>query len=183
MLGRSKPQGARFLFGLWVGGMVASALLATVAFGLGSVISWLVPTIVREIAVAVLLVGFAVADIANRTPHVWRQVPVTFLKTMPPGKLGMVWGFDLSLLFTTQKSTSLTWAALSGVVLLAPGASWWMFCGMTTVGVSTIVLRSILLHLRRPSVHGDFRKPWFPVMRRVVGLALVVVAAYTVLGV
>jgi hypothetical protein len=31
-----------------------------------------------------------------------------------------VWGFDLALLFTTQKTTSLIWASLAGLVLLQP---------------------------------------------------------------
>ncbi|WP_344314420.1 hypothetical protein [Fodinicola feengrottensis] len=162
--------------------MVASALLATVAFGLGSLASWLLPPLVRQIAAGVVLVGFAVADLAAKTPHIWRQVPVQYLKTMPPGKLGVVWGFDLSLLFTTQKSTSLTWAALTGLVLLAPSASWLTLCGMTTVGVLTIVGRSILFQLRRPSLLGDFRQPWFHLVRRTTGVALVGVAVYIALG-
>lgn len=182
MLKRSKPQGARFLAGLWIGGVVASALLATIVFAVGSVTVWLIPPLVRQIAAGVLLVLFAVLDLAARTPHIWRQVPVQYLKTLPPGRLGLAWGFDLSLLFTTQKSTSLTWVALTGLVLLAPGASWLTLCGMTTVSVLMIVWRSIVFQLRGPAKLGDFRQSWFHWMRRASGLALVGVAAYVMLG-
>jgi hypothetical protein len=94
----------------------------------------------------------------------------------------LAWGFDLSLLFTTQKSTSLTWVALTGLVLLAPGASWLTLCGMTTVSVLMVVWRSIVFQLRGPAKLGDFRQSWFHWMRRASGLALVGVAAYVMLG-
>lgn len=177
-----QAPGHQILLGLWVGGMVSSMLMASVAFGLGSLLSWVLPTIVRQIVVALFLVGFAVADVINKTPHIWRQVPVGYLHTMPPGRLGVVWGFDLSLLFTTQKATSLSWAALIGTVLLAPEASWLVLCAMTTVGVLVIAARTIWFLLTKPSMHGDRSRPWFRVMRRTAGIALVVAAAYTALG-
>jgi hypothetical protein len=39
-----------------------------------------------------------------------------------PGRLGFIWAFDLGLLVTTQKTTSLLWIGLAGAVLLGtPG--------------------------------------------------------------
>jgi hypothetical protein len=42
---------------------------------------------------------------------------------MTPGMLGVVWGFDLGLLFTTQKTTSLLWASIAAVWLLDPSSA------------------------------------------------------------
>lgn len=176
MLRRSKWQGTRFLLGLLAGGVLSSALLATAVFGVGISAQWLLPRQVRWVLFAVILLVLGVADLANRTPHVWRQVPQAYVRSLPPGRLGTVWGFDLSLLFTTQKSTSLTWAALAGAALLAPSASWVMLIGMTAVGVLTIAVRSVSFAVRRPSWRGDRGKPWFAQMRRASGVALFVAA-------
>src|SRR5258706_7845760 len=120
MLRRSTAQGTRFLLGLLVGELLASSLLAVAAYLVGTVVGFVAPLPLREVLTAVIVLGLGVADLMNRPPHIWRQVPQGFVRTMPPGRLGLVWGFDLGLLFTTQKSTSLTWAALAAVTLLLP---------------------------------------------------------------
>ncbi|MEN3359651.1 MAG: hypothetical protein V7637_3633 [Mycobacteriales bacterium] len=73
--------------------------------------------------VAAVCAVLAAADLANRTPHVWRQVPQRFVHQLSPGTLGLVWGFDLGLLVTTQKVVSLLWAGIVAAVLLAPSVA------------------------------------------------------------
>lgn len=182
MLRRSKVQGARFLTGLLIGGLTASGLLATLVFGLGSAVGAVVPRPGRIAMLAAVLAVLGIADLANRTPHVWRQVPQALVRSLPPGRLGLVWGFDLSLLFTTQKSTSLVWATLAGVVLTEPSTSWLALAVLTAVGVATITVRSIVFSLAGPSGLGDRQRPWFAKMRAAAGIALIVLAVVVAIG-
>ncbi|WP_445528403.1 hypothetical protein [Streptomyces cyslabdanicus] len=177
MLSRSRAQGTRFLLGLMTGGALASTLLAAVFFALGTLVGTVLPDTPRYIAAAIALAVFGGLDVAGRTPHIWRQVPQALVRTLPPWRLGAVWGFDLSLLFTTQKSTSLTWGALTGCVLISPSASWAVLIGMTMVSVVTIAGRSVLFALRGPALVGDRDRTWFLPMRRVAGIALMALAA------
>jgi hypothetical protein len=172
MLGRSKFQGARFLTGLLAGQLVASTLMATLVYSLGKLAALVVPRSGREILTVAVVLAFGLADLLNRTPHIWRQVPQAYVRTLAPGRLGVVWGFDLALLFTTQKSTSLTWVTLSGLVLLFPSASWLTLLSMTVIGVLAIVIRSVMSTLRPPALWGDRSRPWFRIMRRTAGVAL-----------
>jgi hypothetical protein len=111
-----------FLGGLTLGSLLAALLLATMAYILGRALEAVVPETARVAALAAGVGALAVADLLGRTPHVWRQVPQALVRMLPSGRLGLVWGFDMGLLFTTQKVVSLGWAALLAVVLLWP--SW-----------------------------------------------------------
>jgi hypothetical protein len=182
MLRRSRAQGVRFLAGLAVGGVVASTLLATAIWLLGLLLQLVVPLVVRAALAVVAVVIFGVADLLNRTPHVWRQVPQRFVRVLPPGRLGVVWGFDLSLLFTTQKSTSLTWAVLAVLVLLSPHAAGLILICMTMFGVLAVVVRSVIWSRITPAPWGDRARPWFPMVRRAAGALLLVVAALMPVG-
>lgn len=177
MLRRDRLQGTRFLTGLLAGGFAATLLLAAVLFGLGRLLERGLSPHVRLVVVVVTLVVLGVADIANRTPHIWRQVPQAYVRSIPSGRLGLVWGFDLSLLFTTQKSTSLTWAALAGTGLLVPSASASVLVGMTLLGVLTIAVRSAYYSVRGMPDQGDRTRPWFTLIRRTCGVALLLAAA------
>jgi hypothetical protein len=75
------------------------------------------------LVVLVLMLG--VADLLNRTPHVWRQVPQRFARELNdyPGRLGFVWAVDLGLIVTTQKTTSLLWIGLAGAIVLGTPAT------------------------------------------------------------
>jgi len=182
MLRRSTAQGTRFLFGLLVGELLASSLLAVAAYLVGTVVAFVAPLPIREVLTAVIVLGLGVADLINRTPHIWRQVPQGYVRTMPPGRLGLVWGFDLGLLFTTQKSTSLTWVALAAVTLLAPSASWVVLGTMAIVGIATVTVRSVRWSRRPPALAGDMSQPWFAVMRKVAGVGLLALAVVTAVG-
>jgi hypothetical protein len=122
MLRHRRSEAFRFLLGLTVGMVLASLALAFVAWVLGSSLATLVPSHVRLLLLAALCALFGAADLLNRTPHVRRQVPQALVRALPPGQVALAWGFDLGLLFTTQKVVSLLWAALAAVVLVAPDA-------------------------------------------------------------
>src|SRR5215212_10467653 len=107
MLRRSRSAATRFLIGLAIGGVAAGLLLALPTYVLGSVVRGLLPEQGRLMVLAAVCGLFALADLASRTPHVWRQVPQRLQDVLPPGALGAAWGFDLGLLVTTQKTTSL----------------------------------------------------------------------------
>lgn len=180
MLRRSPLQGSRFLAGLLIGELAGSALLATALFGVGSLLAWLVPLQGRIWMAAAVVLAFGLLDIFDRTPHIWRQVPQKYVRSLQPGRLGLVWGFDLSLLVTTQKSTSLTWAALAGVTLLAPSATWPVVIAMAVVGVLAIAIRSVVFWLTKPSWRGDRGRAWHGHVRKLTGLALSILAVVLV---
>ncbi|MFJ8544423.1 hypothetical protein ACIRFH_20790 [Streptomyces sp. NPDC093586] len=165
---------------LAVGEVIAAGLMSLAVYVLGQGVALVADTSWRRTITAVALVVFGVADLANRTPHIWRQVPQEHVRTMPPGMLGLTWGFDLGLLFTTQKSTSLTWGVLAAAVLLHPGSSPLLLVGMALVGVAAVTVRSVTWSLVPLTQFGDRVRPWFPWMRRAAGLGLVLLGAYTV---
>jgi hypothetical protein len=94
--------------------------LAAVAVGVGALAYSLVPESSRLIATAAGLAALGTLDLANRTPHVWRQVPQRLVRQLTPGTLGVMWGADLGTLISTQKTTSLIWGSLLIAVLATP---------------------------------------------------------------
>src|SRR3954471_20098644 len=112
-----RARGVRFLVGLAVGGAAGGAVLAVPVYLLGRLLEPL-PAWVRLGLLAAVCCLLAVADFAQRTPHVWRQVPQGLVNKLPSGSLGLAWGFDLGLLFTTQKTTSLVWVTLAALILV-----------------------------------------------------------------
>ncbi|MGW1105327.1 hypothetical protein [Streptomyces sp. NPDC002540] len=182
MLTRSRSEGTRFLAGLFAGEVIAATLMSPVVYVIGAGLAVLVPHTGLQVVMAAVAVILGVADLLNRTPHIWRQVPQSLVRTHPPGMLGLSWGFDLALLFTTQKTTSLTWAALAAALLLHPSFSWLYLVGMAVVGVLTIALRSITWNFVPLSEFGDRLQPWFVPTRRAAGALLVVVGVLTAAG-
>lgn len=120
MLHSRRGAGARLLTGLLVGEIVGGLLLALPAFLLGEGLRLALGLQARLWLVAAVCVFFGIADLADRTPHVWRQVPQDLIGKLPPGSLGLVWGLDLGLLFTTQKAVSLIWVGMTAAILLDP---------------------------------------------------------------
>ncbi len=123
MLRYDRAGGVRFLVGLLFGGLVGSMLLAVPVLLLGTLVVSLVADEARWLIFGVVLFGFGIADLTQRTPFLHRQVPQSLVRMLKPGRLGVVWGLDLALLFTTQKTTSLLWVTLAGLVLVAPQAA------------------------------------------------------------
>lgn len=136
MMRHSRSDGIRFLAGLLAGGVAGAGVLALPVYLLGRLLGPL-PDRAALVAVVLVLVLLGVADLRQRTPHVWRQVPQNLWHRLTPGWLGVVWGFDLALLFTTQKTTSLIWASLAGLVLLQPALA---AVALISISVTSTVL-------------------------------------------
>lgn len=147
MLRRSPGEAHNFMLGYLVGYLAGGSVLVLVAYGVGRFLEAVVPHTARIVALAVVLVVLGVLDIVDRTPHAMRQVPQRHARNVSPGWRGVVWSFDLALLFTTRKTTSLVWAALATLVLLDPGGALWFLLIMVVVSVGHLVIGTYLDHL------------------------------------
>lgn len=182
MLRHDRAGAVRFLFGLLIGGLAGSAVLAVPFYVLGRLAEAVLTDQARWIAFGVVVAVLGVVDLALRTPHVQRQVPQGLVRTMKPGALGLVWGVDLAMLFTTQKTTSLLWVALAGLILVAPGLA------PVVLTASWVVawLAMVYLSVRRPTLIpiGEERLTWqdlVKILRRVSGTILLGTAVIGVL--
>lgn len=172
----------RFLAGFAFGTLAAALVLGVCAVVAGTLLQALLPTGFRIVIVACICAILGLADLLNRTPHVWRQVPQEFVRTLPTGFLGLTWGFDIGLLFTTQKVASLMWAAIAAVVLLRPAGAPVLLVSMAllsaaTIGVMTAGSANSLLN------HGTRQdRRWLRIMRAGSGSLLLAVAGFTIIG-
>lgn len=178
MLRRSRTAAARFLAGLAAGGVAAGLLLAVPTYLLGTVLRGLLPERARLLVLAAACGLFALADLASRTPHVWRQVPQRLQDVLPPGALGAAWGFDLGLLVTTQKTTSLLWVMLAALVLLDPDASGAVLAGAAAVAALVVAVAAVRFDPFADST-GERARRWFRRARRASGAALLVLFVVT----
>src|SRR3954447_5638686 len=142
MLHRARARGTRFLAGLALGGAAGGLVLSVPVYLLG-VLAGFLPLGVRVGLLVTACAIFGVADLVGRTPHVWRQVPQAFVRSLPPGRLGLIWGFDLGLLVTTQKTTSLIWVAGTAVVLLRPDMAAVTLAAIATVAAAAITANAL----------------------------------------
>ncbi|WP_433344672.1 hypothetical protein [Micromonospora sp. CA-111912] len=180
MLRRNPFEGVRFLVGLAVGGVIAGVVLAIPVFLAGTLLQQLLPEPLRLALLAAVAGWLGVADLRDRTPHIWRQVPQRLVRTLPGGTLGVVWGIDLGLLFTTQKTVSLIWLALAAVLLVDPAsAPLLLFC--------VVLVASLLVSLWSMSKHADLperrSRKWVVRARRASGATILAVALSLVVAV
>lgn len=172
---RNRPrQGWRFLAG-FAGGLAVAAAAVSVPLLLLTSVAARVDETVRGLTLVALLVGLGVADLLNRTPHVWRQVPQRFVRELPPGWLGFVWACDLGLLVTTQKTTSLLWIGLAGLVLAGSPLP----VVLTVVLVSTVFglgVAALTLASAGAALTGPAFSRWVPRLRKGSGTAALVLA-------
>lgn len=120
LLAESARDATRFLLALVIAGVAGSAVLALVGVALSMALLAGLQLGVRMMCLAAWAVLLGVADLSNRTPQLFRQVPQRLVRELRPGMLGAVWGFDLGLIVTTKKVTSLGWLAIGGAILLSP---------------------------------------------------------------
>jgi hypothetical protein len=144
---RSRSAGNRFVAGYAIGLLGGGTLVAMLAFSVGSALRAAVPQQWRLVLLVLVLAGLGVLDLLNRTPHMMRQVPQSYAHTLAPGWRGLIWGFDLALLFTSQKTTSLVWGALAAVVLLEPGFAVLLVAVMVAAFVTQLLIGVVLDHL------------------------------------
>src|SRR5262245_11224398 len=106
MLRRSPGEAHNFILGYALGYLAGGTVLVTVAYSVGRFLDAVLPQGFRIVALALILVVLGVLDLIDRTPHPMRQVPQRHARNISPGWRGVVWAFDLALLFTTRKTTS-----------------------------------------------------------------------------
>jgi hypothetical protein len=179
MLQRSRASGARFLTGLAVGGVAAGLVLAVLLYSAGHLAGRFMPVPARETLLVGMAFVLALADLTGRTPHVWRQVPQSLVRSLPPGALGLTWGFDLGLLVTTQKTSSLLWLSITAVTLLDPGlapASLVAFSLAATIGVAILSMTACTVVAR-----GGLGWTWIRRTRWVTGAAMLAAGLGTIL--
>jgi len=148
MLKRSKRQGIRFLAGLAAGGVAAALVLSLLVYVTGILALSLLPLRARLLMVSAIAVSLGIADVMHRTPHIWRQVPQRLVRLLPPGTLGLVWGLDLGLLFSTQKTTSLIWVAIAAALILAPSSAVIVLVGIALTLATVVAIGSLGLNGR-----------------------------------
>ena len=177
MLRHARARGIRFLAGLLAGGVAAGLILALPVFLIGSVAANL-PETARLLVLAAICLALGLTDLFQRTPQVWRQVPQALIRTLSPGPLGVAWGFDLGLLFTTQKTTSLIWVALAGLVLQQPQAALTALVGISAVATMAIVAAS---HANGVDarINPHWSRGWTRQLRRISGTVIVALAVAT----
>lgn len=178
MLRYDHGGGTRFLVGLVGGGMAAGLALAVPAYVLGSALQAVAPMQARLSMLAAVCLLLGLFDLINRTPHVSRQVPQELVHRLQPGSLGVVWGFDLGLLFTTQKIASLIWVALAAVILLDP-----VLAAAFLVGIAVLASLAIAAWTIRPTSPAKpmmkWELRWQTRMRQASGLTMLVLAVLT----
>ncbi|TDC69475.1 hypothetical protein E1200_08405 [Actinomadura sp. GC306] len=179
MMRRSPADGARFLSGLVLGAVLSGLLVAMLLYVVGRGTAELLPETPRMLALAAVALGFGAADLAGRTPHVWRQVPQVLVHRLAPGFRGVVWGFDLGLLVTTQKAVSLVWVAIAAVVLLDPLLAAPVMIGMALLSNLGVALWSARFTPAMTEMGTRRERLWLRSIRALSGSVLVVLAAVT----
>lgn len=123
-----------------------------------------------------LLLGFS--DVFHHTPQWPRQVPKKLVDRLGAFNLGAVWGFDLGLISTTRKVSSITWVGLLGVLLLARNSALPVLAGGVCASAPVLVIRSVTGLARRVDLRRHLRT--IVLMQRLSGV-LGVAAARVVL--
>jgi hypothetical protein len=93
-----------------------------------------------------------------------------------------VWGFDLGLLVTTQKTVSLMWASIAVTALLAPGSAAVLLVAMAIS--SSLVVSAWSMTTLNNIVEGRKNRRWVRNARWASGSAMLLSAlGYAVLAV
>jgi hypothetical protein len=179
MLRRRRADGVRFLVGLMVGSTAAGLLLSLIIYLFGEIGLHALPAGWRLWLVFCACVGFGLADLLNRTPHIWRQVPQEFIHQLSPGLRGLTWGFDLGLLVTTQKAVSLGWIAIAATALMRPTVAPVLLITMAVVSSLSVAFLSMDTHLFVGRHGSKEDRTWLRGVRALSGTTIMTMAAVT----
>jgi hypothetical protein len=125
LLRADRRRAARLLAGYASGTAAATLLLLALLTPVARAAQSAAPGWARGGLAAMVVLALAALDLLGRTPHVDRQTPQLLVRLLPSGRAGaagLAWGFDIGLLFTTIKMSSLLWAALAWAMLLDASA-------------------------------------------------------------
>lgn len=142
MLRWDRANGIRFLAGYALGRGVSAVALYAVLMVIIEFLGLVTSQTMRIALALILLPLLGFADLVNRVPQTCRQTPQRFSQIVTPGWRGFFYGIDIGLLVTTRKVTSLTWAALLGVLLVSPGAVPLLLATLFAIDVCVVVLGS-----------------------------------------
>lgn len=177
---RRKADGICFLCGLAFGQLVACCVVVALLLPISMGVNAIFPPIALSSTLALVLLTLGTLDLSNRTPYKHRQVPQRFALGLADGPRGVIWGIDLGLLVTTQKTTSLWWAALVGSALTSSEQVPAVLFGGTAVCVTGIAWFTVNQRYRGEAFTSVISAvPSGRLLRCVSGSALVVVAAVT----
>ena len=171
-----------------VGAYGAGAILGSASLGL--VAGWLGEAVVEpgrseRLALPVLALILAAADLGLlrlRTPSVGRQTQRLWWYRLRKPVAAFAWGFDLGLVVTSIRVSSLGWVALAAAFLA--GSGWWGAVVMAPYGVGLVtnLVAATLAESRRISpsaavedVGTEFGVRFLalqPMLRRLSGLSL-----------
>jgi hypothetical protein len=179
LLAVNRRQGVRFLFGLLLGGVLAAALLSLAVMVVGRLAGAAVSEDARRLALVTIMSCLGLADVFNRTPHLWRQVPQRLALSAPPFARGLVWGFDLGLLFTTQKVTSLTWVVLAAMTALRPDEAVVPLFAVA-VASNAAIAGGAVLGARSVALLPKWDRQWQTWIRRTSGATILVLVGLIV---
>lgn len=144
----SAKRSISFLVSYAVGSAVAAVMMAV---PLILVSNWLSAEVSVSVRVAVA-VGFGalllLADVLGHTPSSRRQTPQSLARTLGTAPLGLVYGLDVGLIYTTQMASSLPTIALAGATLSGPDAVVRTLVAFWAVTLLLLGMISILSHGR-----------------------------------
>jgi hypothetical protein len=135
---RDRRRATVLLVGLTLGQALGGSIIAATVWAVGSALGSLLSLDQRLLVWGLICGIVGLADLIQHTPQVARQVSKGLMHVLPAFPLGVVWGVDLGLMVTTRKTTSLMWAALAGVLLLAPQLAPLLVLG-SLVAISTLL--------------------------------------------
>jgi len=144
---RSPDEFRSFIYGYGAGYLAGATLLGLVTYELGELLGAAVPLQVRSALLGLTLVALGMLDILDRTPYAMRQVPQRHVRNLRPGWRGVIWGADLALVFTTQKTTSLVWAALLSVAFIAPSLAALLVAIMVVTAIAQVIIGTLTSHI------------------------------------
>jgi len=177
MFARDRRAGSRFLAGL-LGGELGSAVLVGLTLYVAGVALHAVgiPSSVSAGLLVLICVGLGLADLLDRTPHSWRQVPQRLVTSLTPGMLGVTWGIDLGLYVTTQKVSSLIWVAMAASVLLDPASAPVLLIALALSTGAGVIVASTVPGLTQGAGGVRWSRWTQRTLRRVAGVSILILA-------
>lgn len=168
---RSRPaDGRRFIAGLGFGYLTGLTIISMAILTIAAGVDAAIPREPREVVLTALLLLMLCTDVLNRTLFVNRQVPQRFARQLAPGVRGLIWGTDLGLLISTQKTSSGLWAAIA-IGILGPWPS--LTLPVMLSGGAVYVLGVTVMSLTGADIVGfEFGKVARPILRTAIACVL-----------
>lgn len=112
-------NGARDVRWVNLGVLISTTFLSIGAFVAATTLfAWRATVPIVQVSAGLLLLWLAMRDLVGRPPFLWRQTPQRWFYEIDQQQVrGLLWGVDVGLIFTTQRTTSLGLIALLGAIM------------------------------------------------------------------